>query len=150
MWGRNQRKKKEKTLDEYKVIALKFKQRMDDAADDDEEAHKSGKPCLEKIAMLESCVTGANRMQGLGFTVPGGKVVDRRTLQAVLTTLAGVAGTVGPVVFALHESALASVTEYPQTDLCNLSVPQIALIQAAASLNSTCAYNMTIRSVLEL
>ena len=89
-------------------------------------------------------------MQGLGFTVPGGKVVDRQTLQAVLTALAGVVGTVGPVVFALHEGALASATEYPQTDMCSLSVPQIALIQAAASLNSTCAYNMTIRSVLEL
>ena len=57
MWGRNMKKKKEKTLDEYKVIALKFKQRMDDAADDDEEAHKKGKPALEKLAMLEEVRT---------------------------------------------------------------------------------------------
>lgn len=57
MWGRNQKKKKEKSLDEYKVIALKFKQRMDDAADDDEAAHKEGKPCLEKLAMLEQVRT---------------------------------------------------------------------------------------------
>ena len=57
MWRRGGKKKKEKSIEEYKVMALKFKQRMEDAADDDESAHSAGKPALEKLALLPEVQT---------------------------------------------------------------------------------------------
>ena len=62
---------------------------------------------------------------------------------------AGVVGTIGPVVLTLRDGMLASTTDNVG-EACSLNAPQIALIQAAVSLNTSCAYNMTISSVLEL
>ena len=52
MWGRGGKKKREKTIDEYKTMAMKFKESMDSAQDADEAANRRGEPALERLAML--------------------------------------------------------------------------------------------------
>eukprot|EP01047_Picozoa_sp_COSAG01_P001598 COSAG01_NODE_37_length_34085_cov_64.376626_15_plen_145_part_00 len=59
MWGRNKKKKKEKGIEEYKAIALRFKQRMEEAADDDEAANRRGEPALERLSMLVRAAAAA-------------------------------------------------------------------------------------------
>jgi hypothetical protein len=59
MWGRNKKKKKEKGIEEYKAIALRFKQRMEEAADDDEAANRRVEPALERLSMLVRAAAAA-------------------------------------------------------------------------------------------
>ena len=52
MWGRNKAKKREKGHEEYKTMALNFKQKMDDAQDEDEAANRRSEPALERLTMI--------------------------------------------------------------------------------------------------
>jgi hypothetical protein len=96
-----------------------------------------------KIQLLERALTLSNRGQGLGFVVAG-VVVDRRTLGRIFVAVVGALGTIGPVILALKPPAV----EYGSQE-CALTAQETLSIRAAmASSNASCAYNITVASVI--
>ena len=53
-----------------------------------------------KLQVLERALTFANRKQGIGFVVPGGKVLDKRTLYMIFMSLTGGERIRIPIPFA--------------------------------------------------
>eukprot|EP01048_Picozoa_sp_COSAG05_P006919 COSAG05_NODE_469_length_9505_cov_14.573676_1_plen_487_part_00 len=63
MWGRGGKKKREKTIDEYKTMAMKFKEAMDSAQDEDEAANRRGEPALERLSMIQNVRTEMRKQE---------------------------------------------------------------------------------------
>ena len=90
-------------------------------------------------------VTRQNKGQGLGFKVAG-KVVDKPYLAKVAGQLYGGLATVVTTLLAL---AATSPTPAVGVSECALSAAQAGSIRAGmAQRNASCAYNMSLGSIL--
>ena len=84
-----------------------------------------------------------NSGQGLGFVLLG-NVIDKKTLTAAAAKLI-------PVLVAVYGYLLSLEEESGGKDECGLTEAQAASIHAAVApwRNATCAYNMSLISILD-
>ena len=95
-----------------------------------------------RVDWLETRLKRTNFAQGIGFRV-GDKVLDRRSLRSFSLWLVGVVGTVVTALIALDEAA------HFGAGACSLTAQESASIRVAMSArNASCAYNMSLASVL--
>lgn len=87
-----------------------------------------------------------NSGQGLGFVL-GSVVIDKRSLNSAAVKLIGALSTLVSVLLGLQQQE--TVREATSAELCLLSSLQVGSIRAAmAERNVSCAYNMTLSSIL--
>jgi hypothetical protein len=99
-----------------------------------------------KLFVLERLLQNLNKDQGLGFVV-GGTVLDNTTLKMIFAKMAGLLGTVGPIILSLAPTTTASADagDLPQ---CAATAAEIAHVRATFT-NSSCSYtNLTVGSLL--
>lgn len=102
----------------------------------------------QRTVPLTTMLREMNHEQGLGFIVFG-KVVDKKTLNLVLATMASLLGTLLPLLAVLTSTAQAELENHNSVE-CALTDAQSAIVKAAfVGANTTCSYdNTTIGSVL--
>jgi hypothetical protein len=88
-----------------------------------------------------------NAGQGLGFTVAGLGVIDKKSMGLYAAKLYTTLATVVATLLAFETERLAASTGDNE---CTLSSVQASSIQATVALfrNSSCVYNMTVESTL--
>ena len=96
------------------------------------------------ILKLEVLIRQCNGNQGLGFVVLG-RIVDKQMLKTIFLTIVSTSVTAFPLIVSLRHGAAAS----PGLSPCGLSNVQRNTIQALMEeRNKTCAFNMTLDSIL--
>ena len=88
-----------------------------------------------------------NDGQGLGFVL-GGSVLDKRSLKATFLKLVSVLSTVIGYLLVLADDVAIDTTVVGDM-VCDLTTVQKSMVRSMlAERNESCAYNMTVASVL--
>ncbi len=107
-----------------------------------------------KVAILERALANANRGQGVGFAVSG-TVIDKRMLRMLGAKFFTGVSVIGPFIlqFSVFEGQVLESQGTPPPEFgdaaCALTATQAASIRAAMiGRNASCAFNMTVSSVI--